>query len=335
MNLKDIANRAGVSSATVSMVLHNKGGVSRETRTRVEALLIENGYTIDSKSENGEKGGRNIRFLKYSLSSHLVDENPGFISAIIDSVERECRRLGYSLTMTAFRQKATGEIFESLRRERPDGVLLLGTEWTPADCRYLEGLDIPLVVLDNDLTNLPYNCVTGNPYSNIVTAVRYLSSRGHREIGYLLTTEPSCNCLESYRGYRDALTELDIPFDEQLVYEVSPTFMGAYHSMRDHLAAGRSVPSALLTNNDNLALGTMKALKEAGYRIPEDVALIGSDDTAAAAMAEPPLTSMHPDCRRIGIWAVRLLCDLIEYPDSPTTKMRLSSYLVERKSTEK
>ncbi|MEG1304639.1 MAG: helix-turn-helix domain-containing protein, partial [Oscillospiraceae bacterium] len=87
MNLKEIAKQAGVSSATVSMVLHNKDGVSKETRIKIENMLRENEYKISDKLEiMGTSGAKNIRFLKYSLSSYLVDDNPGFISSIIDSV---------------------------------------------------------------------------------------------------------------------------------------------------------------------------------------------------------------------------------------------------------
>ncbi|MEG1017726.1 MAG: LacI family DNA-binding transcriptional regulator, partial [Oscillospiraceae bacterium] len=316
MNLKEIAKQAGVSSATVSMVLHNKDGVSKETRIKIENMLRENEYKISDKLEiMGTSGAKNIRFLKYSLSSYLVDDNPGFISSIIDSVERECRRLGYNLMMTAFKKKNADEIFQNLKKENPDGIVLLGTEWTDEDCKYLDGMNIPIVVLDNYIPNRPLNCVTGSPQANISTAMRFLYNKGHREIGYLMNTEPSCNCIESYKSYRETVCELGLKLDENIIFNIMPTFAGAYESMKEILKTRSAMPTALLTNNDNLALGAMKALKESGYRVPEDVALIGSDDTAAAAMSDPPLTTMHPDCKRIGIWAMRLLCDIIEYPD--------------------
>lgn len=329
MNLKDIAVQANVSSATVSMVLHGKEGVSDETRAKVEKLLTENGYSIAAEKIGPVK---NIRFLKYSNHSYLVDDNPGFVSAVIDAVERECRRVGYNLMMTVLRPKNLEEGIKNLEKESPDGVLLLGTEWTPENYRYLENLKSPLVVIDNSMAGLPCHCVTGNQSDSMFTIVSYLKGLGHEKVGYLMNTSPSCNCQESLSGFKAALAHFGLAEDPSHVYLVRPTFTGAYESMKEYLKKGVRFPSALVTNNDNLALGAMKALKEGGYRIPEDISIVGTDNISAAAMADPPLTSMDPGCKQLGIWAVRLLKDIMQYPDSPVTKIRLTSRLIERNS---
>lgn len=328
MNLKEIATQAQVSSATVSMVLHGRSGVKKETRTKIEQLLRENGYTIGTQGE-----GKRIRFLKYSNRSYLVDDNPGFVSALIDAIERECRRVGHDLMITAFRPKSMAEVFGSLERDPPDGIILLGTEWTPDDCRYLQGLRAPLVVVDNNLTGLPYHCVTGNQTESMYAIVSHLYELGHRRIGYVMNTSPSCNCRESMAGFEAAMHAFSLTPHPDDIFLVQPTFLGAYASMKEHLAQGREVPTALVTNNDNLALGVMKAIKEGGLRIPEDVSVVGTDNISAAAMADPPLTTMDPGCKQLGIWAVRLLRDLMDYPDSPITKIRVTSRMVERAST--
>ena len=99
MNLKEIAKAARVSPSTVSLVLNNRQGVGPKTRAVIASLLTENGYTISDKRENTRT--KSIRFLKFSSHSHLVNENAGFISAIVDAVEKESRRLGYNLVMTS------------------------------------------------------------------------------------------------------------------------------------------------------------------------------------------------------------------------------------------
>lgn len=331
MKLKEIARRAGVSTATVSLVLNNKRGVGDETRERISQLLYDNGYKINYQTDGAEQ--KNIRFLKYSTHSHLVDGNPGFVNAIIDSVEKQCRKLGYNLVMTVFGKNNINEIFEFVRANPLDGIILLATEIEREDIAYLRSISAPIVVVDNYFELENVSCVDMDNFESTYVAVKHIADLGHRRIGYLYNSLPSANCQARREAYETALGLLSLPFDPSIVYLVHPTMPEAYKSVLALLQKGVRFPSALLATNDSIAIGSMKAFKEFGLRVPEDISIIGFDDISYSAIAEPSLTTMNVNCRDIGYWAVRLLCDRIDRPKSSVVKMQIGATLVCRQST--
>ncbi|MBU9735454.1 LacI family DNA-binding transcriptional regulator [Diplocloster agilis] len=335
MNLKDIAQAAQVSPATVSLVLHNKKGVNKETRERLTELLIQNGYVIESDPLPFSQT-RSIRFLKYSLHSYLVDGNANFVSSMIDSIEHESRRLGYNLIMTSFDAHNAGEVFDMLRSQpQEDGLILLGTEWYPHDNTYLQELHSPLVIVDNLLVQEPYDCVVANNEQLSYIAVKHLADLGHPKIGLLANSLPTCNCQSLRSSYKSALQKLGLPFDSSLIHEVPPSLSGSYESTKALLRQGVTFPSAMLAINDCIALGAIKAFKEAGVRVPEDISVVGIDNISFSAISDPPLTTCNAYPADLGIWAVRLLDHKISHPDSPVQKMLIDGDLIIRNSTKK
>ena len=331
MNLKEIAKAAKVSPSTVSLVLNDKGGVSPRTREHVATLLCENGYNINYHKPEVQQ--KSIRFLKYSRHSHLVNGNAGFVSAIIDAVEKETRLLGYNLVMTVFGENNISEVFDLVRNQPLCGIILLATEMEEADYAYLHDIPVPIVVVDNYMDFHSFNCVDMNNTESTFAAVRHLAGLGHPRIGYLYNKMPSSNCRARRAAYEAALRSLGIPYDPALVYPMHPTLSGSYEDTLNMLRQGVSFPSALVATNDSIALGAVKAFKESGIRVPGDVSVIGFDDIPFSAIADPPLTTMKVSCKDIGMWAVRLLCDRIDYPDSPVAKIQIGAQLIVREST--
>ena len=209
-------------------------------------------------------------------------------------------------------------------------VLLLGTELTDGDLRTLPQLPVPLVLLDNASAETDVNSITMDNRNAIRQALRYLHELGHKKIGFLANQTPSSNCMARERAYCEAVRENE---QEPQIFRVNPTPDEAYRAVHDLLAQGERFPTALIANNDSIALGAIKALREAGLRIPEDVSVIGFDNIPLSGMAEPPLSTMEVPCKEMGIWAARLLCDCIQYPFSAPVKMQISTRLLPRKST--
>lgn len=328
MKLKDIANLANVSPATVSLVLNNREGVSFEKRQEIVKILEQNGYRV-----NNSKAKKIIRFIKFKKHAMLVDGNPGFVNAIIDAVEKECRRQGYTLIMTAYGEKQLDEISKVIQNDPTDGVLLLGTELTAADIEYVSDVTVPMVIIDNYLPMLDYNCITMNNEEAIYRSVSHLASLGHPKIGFLSNALPASNCNARRRAFEYALIQQGYAFDPSLVYTVHPTPDGAYQSVCGMLENGVKFPTALVANNDSIALGAMKAFKEYKIKIPENISIVGFDSIPFSTISDPPLTTMEVSCTDMGIWAVRILCDRIQYPFSSVTKMQVGTRLLERNST--
>ncbi len=331
MKLKEIATQANVSAATVSLVLNNREGVSSEKRRQITELLESNGYRLNTKTDPIAK--KNIRFLKYRSHAMLVDGNPGFVNAIVDAIEKECRRQGFNLIMSSFGVKQVEEIRALMEEDPSDGVLLLGTELTNLDTSFINGISVPLVVVDNILEYQDFSCITMNNEEAIFSSVSHLASLGHPRIGFLENARPSSNCMARRRAYETSLSRLGISFDPSLVYTAQPTPEGAYESIRELLKSGCKFPSAIVANNDSIALGAMKAFKEFELNVPSQISIIGFDSIPFSTISDPPLTTMEVSCTDMGIWAVRLLCDRILYPNASVTKMQIGTKLLKRNST--
>lgn len=331
MTLKEIAKQAGVSPSTVSMVLNCKGSVSESTREKVGKLLAEHGYKVLSAKK--EERRRGIRFLKFSNHAHLVQENAGFVSSIMDAVDMETRRLGFNLVMTPFNKSNIAQIKELLQEEPYDGIILLGTELEDEDLAYFTDIKTPLVVVDNAMEKYDFNTVNMNNRESIMKAVDYLYNLGHREIGYLYNKMPSSNCLARKRAYEAALAEYGLKVDPRYIYLVNPTPAMAYNDTFDLLNGGAEYASAFLATNDSIAIGAVRAFKDYGIKIPDEVSIIGFDDILFSEAIDPPLTTLRVPCGDMGAWAVRLLADRMSFPCSPVVKMQLSTTLIPRRST--
>jgi len=333
MKLRDIASAAGTSLTTVSLVLNDKPGVSPEKREQIRQMLRENGYEIRTTKAIDSSEGKTICFLKYSKHSHLVNGNPGFVTQIMDAVEKECRRRGYSLTVVSFDNFSDIDLGEVLTRAGTRGAILLGTELTHGDMEYLHGLDIPLVVVDNDLPLRRCSSVTMDNYLSMFLVVEHLAQLGHRQIGFLYNSLPSCNDWARYKAFQEALEYYKLPFDPELVYPVFPTMDGAMDSVKELLRKGTRFPAALVGNNDSIAFGAMRAFQSVGLFIPEDISITGFDGLPISAMAQPPLTTVEVSCAEIGTRAVLLLHDIIRGRCTASIKVYVETNLIPRDST--
>lgn len=336
MKLKEIAAEANVSPAAVSLVLNGKEGVGEEKRRLISCLLEKHGYHVSpwagTKEEAAASKGK-LLFIKYRRHGMLVDGNPGFVNSIVDALGLECVRQQYPLQISSCNYGQLPALSEMVTAAEADGVLFLGTELTDEDAQHLSAITVPMVVLDTCLHTGQFSCVTMNNCEGVFSLVRHLVSLGHRKIGFIANLHPSNNCRERESAFCSAVEREGLPLNREWIYAVQPTSDGAYRSVRELLDYGTVFPDALVINNDSIALGVMKALKEQGLQIPRDISVVGFDGISYTAYSDPPLTTVEVPCAEMGIWAVRMLCDRIQYPFSAATKMMVSTRLVVREST--
>lgn len=333
MTIREIATLAGVSPTSVSLVLNHKKGVSEETRRRVQAVIKEHNYTVPTPKRASSKRKRlRICVVKFRTHGIAIEENQGFIASIIDQIESRCRHYGFDLTMVNCNQASATETLEEAMKASPDGVILMGTEIRQEDYPLLKHLgNIPTVVLDNGMCDVNVDSVVMDNQAISAEAVRYLYELGHRHIGYVRFNLPIGNCEERYDGYLRQMQLLKLPTPAPAF--VKPTLADAYHDMCTLLAEGYQPPAALVADNDTVAIGSMKAIQEAGYRIPEDVSIIGVDDIPFSAITMPGLTTMHISRSAMGSLAVDSLRRRMKHPQWPSIRIRLAGRLVVRGST--
>jgi LacI family transcriptional regulator len=332
--IKDIAKLAEVSPATVSLVLNDKPGVGEETRARIRRIAKELDYQAPKPAETASSASDTICFLHIARHGHTVNrDHDVFIADYIEGLGQAAKAEGLSLQIFTFKTTPVDKIVETAREQDARGIVILGTELSFTDAAAFSSLDKPLVFIDTFHEFLPFDYVDMNNEDSIFTLVAHLAERGHRKIGYIKSSVETRNFKLREDGFRASMKRLALEVDDRTVFAVDSTFHGAHEDMAAHLAAGVELPTALVCANDIIACGCLRAFKEAGLRVPEDLSLVGFDDLPLSSVVDPQLTTIQVSKAQIGRMAVRLLTDRLRgQADSPPVKVVISGRLVQRQS---
>lgn len=329
---RDIAEALHLSTASVSLVLNNKPGVGEETRRRVLDYVAEKGYDANALMKPALRNNLSIRFVVYKKHGLVVSDTP-FFSALIEGIEQEARREGYNLVVSYLNEKENGaEVLRVIRDSPLEGILLLATEMTPADLEPFLNIGCPLVALDSRFAGLRVDCVQIDNHMGAGQAARRLIDAGHTDIGYLRSSVWIQNFDERCEGFLQALSQAGIAFDPSRQYNLESTLEGAFRDMTAALAGRSDLPTAFFADNDLIALGAIKALRERGFAVPSDVSIVGFDDMPFCEMLDPPLDTVKVFKQRMGMIAVRRLIDHIADRSEETVRIEVATEQIERQS---
>jgi LacI family transcriptional regulator len=328
--LKDVADKAGVSTSTVSRVLNDLPGISTPTRVRVLEAARELGYSANM-SARGLATARtyNIGVVSYQRPPHLMaDMVPGSNTGI----EEGLRQSGYHM-LTAHVSKGMmrrNEILPMVRERRVDGLILIG----PAiDRRYilqLHSTGTPIVLFDNMLEETDLDCVLSDNERGAYEVTRHLLTvRRHRCTVFLSGPTHWHSSRERYAGYVRAVSEAGL--EPHRVVMPDTTIETGEEAMRPALEAIPDL-TAVVGVNDATAWGAGRACKEAGLTVPDDIAIVGYDDVGWARLHEPPLTTVRMNTQEMGFQAARRLIELIERGPSPPLRIRVGTEVIVRGS---
>lgn len=331
MTIREIAELAGVSPATVSLVLNDREGVSAATRSRVRALLDQSGY--QQKRASSRSGRKNIRFIKYKDKGLLVEHNGEFITRVIDGIEDGARSSGINLTITNVNADNLEPMLDEINGEKDDGIIFLGTEFRGQDSEILKKLEAPVVVVDNEMRNCDFDSVVMNNEHAVFLAVSYLKSLGHTRIGHIRSEYVTDNFYAREQGFQRAMKELNLPVREMDTYYVQPDLETSYQTLLTYAKSRESFPTAFFADNDILAVGALRAFRQEGIRVPGDISVIGMDDLMLASISEPLLTTLKIHKKTMGKMAVSRLMDKIFEGDHTVLKILVDAELVIRDST--
>lgn len=331
--VSDIAKAAGVSAATVSNALNGRKGVGDETSKRILSFARELGY---SKSKVQTKMKRIIRLVIFKRHG-LVVMDTQFFAEMIEGIERECRNNDMELMITHIHMKKDLDYLERIRdicQEECAGILLLATEMHSEDLRLFQNTNSALIVLDSLFRHEDFNIIVMNNYEAGYIATHKLLKSGHKNIGHITSNVSFNNMRYRRKGYEAALHEKGISVNESMIFKVTPTIEGAYRDMSQILTGENIVlPSAFFVANDIIAVGCVRAFKDKGYDIPQNISIIGMDDMAICQISNPPLSTIKVYREEIGVIAVRRLVSMIkEKGNSCIQKTEVSVTLVDRKS---
>ncbi|MCR2049670.1 LacI family DNA-binding transcriptional regulator [Acetatifactor muris] len=332
---KELASLLNLSEAAVSMALNGKPGVSTATRKKVMETAEKHGYDfsrITAKAPAPRPSQGTLYFIIYRKHGAVVTDTP-FFSQLSQGIDSGCKKYRYFLNVFYLDE---GDNPERQLRELIHfdcrGILLLGTEMLENDVLPFLKLNLPLVILDTYFETIEADYILINNAQGAYLATCHLLSRCREQPGYLRSSYPINNFTERADGFYRAVRRNGMSTPNSKVHYLSPSAEGAYADMTAILNAGEKPARCYFADNDLIACGAMKALKEKGYRIPQDVSIVGFDNMPMAAYTEPALTTVNVPKEYMGEMAVCRLSQLIESPGNIPVKLEISTTLVKRKT---
>ncbi len=313
MTIKDIARLAGVSISTVSRVLNNHPDVSEAAKEKVLAVVEEYNYIPNTSArELGKTSSDNIGVVVRGMS------NP-FYTKIIAEIGDKIERAGYTMVMQQI-GSSDDEIMTAARMERDKkllGLIFLGGRLNYSK-EQLSSINVPFVCCT---FNNQYGTLDRSDYSSVCIddnqaaydAVECLFKEGHKKIAVLLSGPDDGSVSQvRFAGYERALNDFGIDIDEGLIIPINSfSLADAYHGMTEWLKQKRKF-DALFCISDGMAMGAMKALREANIKIPEDVAVLAIDGIEASEYTNPVLSTLCQPMEEMGAEAVKLVVDIIK-----------------------
>ena len=329
VTLGDIAAAAGVSKATASKVLNHRGGTSDDTRLRVERVMRELGYLAITR-ERAPADSRTVTAVfdnlvsLYSLGvlGGLVDGAQGLNVDLVTNVTESRRGTDIVLDHAWVRR---------LARKGHSGLIVVTTSVDPALVAACSRHGLPLVAIDApNPVDAAVVSIASNHWGGGMDATRHLLDLGHRRIGFLGGDAAVPGLRERLAGYREALSVAGVDYDPALVSE---TGMGTAAAAVPAMLGRSDPPSAFFVTNDGDALDVVGAIHSLGRRVPDDVSVIGYDDTYSAFPLVPRLSTVHTPMHEIGKLAIETVTGMADGKRPISSRLQLATHVVVRESS--
>ncbi len=308
--IRDVAKRAGVAVSTASLALNGKPYVSRETRFKVLQAAEELGYHPHTLAKNLADGRtRNLGLITPISLEHLF-ASAGFFSCLIRGMHRAAAELGYNLSLhiAESEEEAGARIRAAVRSRNVDGLVITNPTVSSPYLSDLKRHRVPFVFVGRPVEEAPY--VDNDNVEVSRLAVRHLVEGGHRRIAFLIGPDRFTFCQDRLLGYRSALNEAGLPCEESLIWRSELVEGDAYRVVRKTAPNCRF--TALFAGSDVQAVGAIRALRELGLRVPQDIAIACVNNTELTQHFVPPLTTVDLHEYWLGYWAGKRLVQKIE-----------------------
>ncbi len=327
VTIRQVAKHAGVSVATVSYVLNDDPRITQETRERVLAAVRELDYHPNSWAQGLARKQADIVGLLMPGPRHSDPFLLEFISGVMDVTAE--RQVGLLLLHPGSR---TDDVPKELLRRRVSGVIVLESQAVDPRVEWLVKKAIPFVLFGRCRNEGVRHWLDVDNVSGARNAVEHLAGLGHKRIGFI--SAPLKYMFAQFRleGYQQGLEHHGLTIEPALVVEGNLTEESGYAAARQLLAL-KHRPTALLAASDMMAIGALRAIKEAGLRVPDDLAVVGFDGTLVSAHTDPPLTTVRQPVYDIGRQAAEMLLDAVAHPGGAERFELIEPTLLVRRSS--
>jgi DNA-binding LacI/PurR family transcriptional regulator len=325
---KDVAERAGVSFATVSRVINNRESVSPEIRDKVQQAIKALGY-------RPSRAAQLLRAKRGHVLGLIISDiqNP-FFTAVARGIEDVAYQHGYSLILCNTDEDSDKEqlYLDVMRAEAVAGVILATTvEDNPSVGRLVEN-GIPVVAIDRHLNDPNIDSVMVDSVQGTLEAMSHLIDMGHRRIGLICGPKTITTMCERHAGYILAHQQHGLSLSPELMRFGSLKQAGGYACAQELLQLP-SPPTALFAANNLMALGALHAIHERGLGVPQDISIISFSDMPWASLLQPPLTVIAQPDYELGQKAAELLLERLDKPYKPVSSLQLGLQMIVRSST--
>ncbi|MEQ6896596.1 LacI family DNA-binding transcriptional regulator [Microbacterium sp. KR10-403] len=325
--IRDVAAAAGVSRGTVSRYMNGGHWVSPEARTAIEDAIARTGYTANQHARSLATGRADSLAFLVTEPQQLLFADPTFARLLKGAAEALAQRSMTLVLLVASTPAERETVTHFVQAGHVDGVMLISSHEADPLLEKLVAAGVPTVSCGIPLGHdVEVGTVSVEEEESARTMVRYLRERGYRRIAMIAGPADTPGGRYRLKGFRD---ELGDAFDPDLVADGDYSFASGANALEQLLRADRDF-DAVFAANDLMAAGAVSALRRAGLRVPDDVAVAGFDDSGLAETNEPPLTTMRQPWERISAEMVSLLLEAVEGATPravtlPTTLVRRAS----------
>jgi len=324
--IRDIAERAGVSMATVSRVLNSRPDVSEATRALVLQYVREAGYVSNRIARASYDTGLLALFVQRIHGDYVTE----VINGAVEAARERGARL---LIAPADAGAAALPLRERLKQGATDGAVLIGPSESVAELTALHRSGYPFVVIDPMVpVPLQVPVVASASFGGAKLATEHLIGLGHTHIGLIIGPEAWSSSVDRRAGYQAALLTAGLPLIPALVQSADMSIAGGAEAAELLLSRAHS-PSAIVAMNDHMALGVIRAARERRLTVPNDLSVVGFGDVELAALVTPALTTVQQPFQDIGRMGIDVLYRLLQGQPLHATRVELSTRLIERDST--
>ena len=329
LTLEEIGQLAGVSRSTVSRVINRHPSVKPEVRERVLEVVAETGYYPDPAARSLASHRSGVIGLVVPLAVQSLFDDPYF-AHLIQGISQACNAQDYTLSLILFHSKEEeAKLYPRISRNQLfDGIIVTATQVEDPLVPQLLANQVPFV-LDGRHEDPRVSFVDTDNLAGAFTAVSHLIRLGRERIATITGPLDNLAATDRKQGYLNALRNRGHLIDKALIVTGDYTEVSGYQAMNQLLARK---PDAVFVASDTMALGALRALRGAGIKVPDDIALVSFDDLPHAATADPPLTTVRQSIQRRGAMEVGTLIDMLHDGLEPPRRLIMPAELVIRAS---
>jgi LacI family transcriptional regulator len=325
--LKEVAQLAGVSTATVSNALNETKYVSEEVKDKINRAIEELNYQPNIVAKS-------LRVQESRIIGVLISDvaNP-FFSIVVRGIEEELSKSNYSILLcnTDSSVEKERKYLEVMIGKRVDGLVVSSAGNTGDYFRSLDKTGVPIVFLNRCPEFMNSDVIMTNNIQGAYSATEHLIRHGYGKIAIITGPSSISTGKDRLIGYKRALEDYGVALSDPLVKEGSFTIQSGYDKMKE-LMEQDSKPDAVFISNNSMTLGAYKYLKEAGIRIPDQIAVLGYDDPDWADIVEPPITTVRQPAYQLGVHAANLMLARINEKQVKREIMYMDTTLIIRRS---